>query len=113
MRLRAFAKINLDLRILGKRPDGYHELRTVFQAIDWFDEIEIEAADRFVFSATEGPQDETNLVVRAVRAFERAANRTARVSIRLAKNIPSGAGLGGGSSDAAVTFMGLQKFYNT
>jgi 4-diphosphocytidyl-2-C-methyl-D-erythritol kinase len=112
MRLRAFAKINLDLRILGKRPDGFHELRTVFQSIDWFDEIEINQASRFSFRASDGPQDETNLVVRAVRAFEGAAGRKVSVSIRLSKNVPSGAGLGGGSSDAAATFIGLQRLYS-
>ena len=73
MRLRAFAKINLDLRILGKRPDGFHELRTVFQTIDWFDEIDLDSANSFSFTTNEGPADESNLVVRAVRAFESAA----------------------------------------
>src|SRR5262249_54130874 len=107
MQLRAFAKINLDLNILGKRSDGFHELRTIFQSIDWFDEIEIEPSSRFSFSASQGPQDETNLVVRAVRSFEAAANVTANVSIKLTKNVPSGAGLGGGSSDAAATIIGL------
>ncbi len=70
MLLHAFAKVNLGLRVLGKRPDGYHELRTVFQSIDWCDDIRIESSERFQFSASEGPQDESNLVVRAVRAFE-------------------------------------------
>jgi 4-diphosphocytidyl-2-C-methyl-D-erythritol kinase len=111
MRLRAFAKINLDLRILGKRPDGFHELRTVFQTIDWFDEIDVNLANTFTFKTNAGPQDETNLVVRAVRAFESAAQQPANVAIYLKKNIPSGAGLGGGSADAAVTFLGLQKLY--
>src|SRR5262245_65918350 len=110
MLLRAFAKINLDLRILGKRPDGYHEIRTVFQTIDWFDEIRIVSAPQFEFSASHGPQDETNLVVRAVRAFEICAKLKAGVSIRLTKNIPSGEGLGGGSADEAVTFLGLDRF---
>jgi 4-diphosphocytidyl-2-C-methyl-D-erythritol kinase len=111
MLLRAFAKINLDLRILGKRQDGYHEVRTVFQAIDWFDEIRVVANSRFEFWASHGPQNETNLVVRAVRAFEKCAKLKAEVSIRLTKNIPSGAGLGGGSADAAVTFLGLERFF--
>jgi 4-diphosphocytidyl-2-C-methyl-D-erythritol kinase len=111
MLLRAFAKINLDLRILGKRQDGYHEIRTVFQTIDWFDEIRIAAASQFEFWASHGPQNETNLVVRAVRAFEKCAKLKAEVSIRLTKNIPSGAGLGGGSADAAVTFLGLERFF--
>src|SRR5262245_59308265 len=111
MLLRAFAKINLDLRILGKRQDGYHEIRTLFQTIDWFDEIRIDAAPKFEFSASHGPQDETNLVVRAVRGFERLTGLKAGVSIHLTKNIPSGGGLGGGSADAAVTFLGLERFW--
>ena len=73
MLLRAFAKINLDLKILGRRSDGYHEIRTVLQTIDWYDEIRIEPANRFEFEARGAPGDETNLIVRAVREFERAA----------------------------------------
>jgi 4-diphosphocytidyl-2-C-methyl-D-erythritol kinase len=111
MLLRAFAKINLDLRILGRRDDGYHELRTVFQAIDWYDEILIEPAKHFEFSAPGTPEDETNLVVRAVRAYERLAGITANVRVQVTKNVPVGRGLGGGSADAAVTFIGLQRMY--
>jgi 4-diphosphocytidyl-2-C-methyl-D-erythritol kinase len=111
MLLRAFAKINLDLRILGRRDDGYHEIKTIFQAVDWCDEILMEPASRFEFSAPGAPEDETNLVVRAVRAYERLAGMTANVRIHVKKNIPIGRGLGGGSSDAAVTFIGLQRLY--
>jgi 4-diphosphocytidyl-2-C-methyl-D-erythritol kinase len=111
MLLRAFAKINLDLRILGRRADGFHEIRTTYQTIDWCDEIEIDHAPRFEFIASDGPQDETNLVVRAVRLFEQSLGREATLRIRLTKNIPSGAGLAGGSADAAVTLMGLQRLY--
>ena len=111
MRLRAFAKINLDLRILGRRSDGYHELKTIFQAVDWHDEILVEPADRFEFSAPGTPEDETNLVVRAVRAYERLAGIKANVRITVKKNIPVGRGLGGGSSDAAVTVIGLQRMF--
>src|SRR3989442_13081716 len=111
MLLRAFAKINLDLRILGRRDDGYHELRTIFQAIDWYDEILMEPAKRFEFSASGPPEDETNLVVRAVRAYEQLAGITANVRLHLKKNIPVGRGLGGGSSDAAITFIGLQRLF--
>ena len=111
MLLRAFAKINLDLRILGRRDDGYHELRTIFQAVDWYDEILIEPAKRFEFSAPGTPEDETNLVVRAVRAYERLAGITANVRVQVTKNVPVGRGLGGGSADAAVTFIGLQRMY--
>jgi 4-diphosphocytidyl-2-C-methyl-D-erythritol kinase len=111
MLLRAFAKINLDLRVLGRRDDGYHELKTIFQAVDWCDEIQLEPSARFEFSAPGTPEDETNLVVRAVRAYERLAGITANVRIEVRKSIPTGRGLGGGSSDAAVTFIGLQRLY--
>jgi 4-diphosphocytidyl-2-C-methyl-D-erythritol kinase len=111
MLLRAFAKINLDLRILGRRPDGYHELKTIFQAIDWHDEIRLEPAAQFEFSAPGTPEDESNLVVRAVRAYERLAGIEANVRISVTKNIPVGRGLGGGSSDAAVTIIGLQRMF--
>lgn len=111
MLLRAFAKINLDLRIHGRRTDGYHEVQTVLQTIDWFDELYVERARCFRFEASEGPQDESNLVVRAVRAYERLAGVTADVQIRLVKHVPIGRGLGGGSADAAVMFMGLQRLF--
>src|SRR5205085_1332791 len=83
MLLRAFAKINLDLRILGRRDDGYHEVKTILQTIDWYDEIHVSRADRFHFSGPGTPEDETNLVVRAVRAYERLSNSPAPVDIRL------------------------------
>jgi 4-diphosphocytidyl-2-C-methyl-D-erythritol kinase len=83
MLLRAFAKINLDLRVLGRRGDGYHEIKTIFQAVDWYDEILMEPALRFQFSAPGTPEDETNLVVRAVRAYEQLAGITANVRIRV------------------------------
>jgi 4-diphosphocytidyl-2-C-methyl-D-erythritol kinase len=111
MLLRAFAKINLGLRILGRRDDGYHEIRTVLQTIDWFDEIHLSGAEQFHFSGPGTPEDETNLIVRAVRAYERVSSAPAPVSIQLVKNIPVGRGLGGGSSDAATTFMGLQRMF--
>ena len=115
MLLRAFAKINLDLKILGRRPDGYHEIRTILQTIDWYDEIRIEPADTFQFASLGRPLGDAssagNLVVRAVREFERASGRSVRAHIELTKNIPAGAGLGGGSADAAVTLMGLRQMY--
>ena len=111
MLLRAFAKINLDLHILGRREDGYHEVQTTLQTIDWWDEIHIARANRFHFSGPGTPQDETNLIVRAVRAYERLSGAEAPVAIHLIKNIPVGRGLGGGSSDAAVTLMGLQRMF--
>ena len=111
MLLRAFAKINLDLRVLGRRDDGYHEIKTIFQAVDWYDEIVMESAAKFEFSAPGTPEDDTNLVVRAVRAYEKLSGMPANVRIQLKKNIPVGRGLGGGSADAAVTFIGLQRLF--
>jgi len=115
MLLRAFAKINLDLKILGRRTDVYREIRTILQTIDWYDEIRIEPADTFQFVSAglplEPANDASNLVVRAVREFERATGVTVHAHVELVKNIPAGAGLGGGSADAAVTFMGLQQMY--
>jgi 4-diphosphocytidyl-2-C-methyl-D-erythritol kinase len=111
MQLRASAKINLDLRVLGKRDDGYHEVRTILQTIDWSDDISIEPAQRFEFVAHGVGGGEDNLVVKASREFERLTGVTASVRIELTKHVPMGAGLGGGSSDAAATLLGLQKFF--
>lgn len=112
MQLQAFAKINLDLRILGRRDDGYHEVRTVLQTIDWSDDIRIESADHFEFIEHGMDAGETNLVVRAVRAFEGLTGQQVKARIELVKRVPAGAGLGGGSADAAVTMLGLQRLYN-
>ncbi len=108
---RAFAKLNEELRVLGRRPDGYHEVRTVLQTIDLADEIRVVPAAGFRFTTTSGPADESNLVVRAVRAFEEATGIEVRLDIHLTKHVPHGAGLGGGSADAAVTLMGLARWY--
>jgi 4-diphosphocytidyl-2-C-methyl-D-erythritol kinase len=111
MTWRAFAKVNEELRVLGRRPDGYHEVLTVLRTIDLADEMRVAPAPDFRFSTTAGPVGETNLVVRAVRAFERATGTEVRLDIRLAKSIPAGAGLGGGSADAAVTLLGLRRWF--
>lgn len=109
MQLQAFAKINLDLRVLGRRDDGYHEVRTILQTIDWADEIQIEPASAFDFIAHGIEAGEDNLVVRAVRTFEELTGETVRARIALFKHVPAGAGLGGGSSDAAVTLLALLR----
>jgi 4-diphosphocytidyl-2-C-methyl-D-erythritol kinase len=111
MRLQAFAKINLDLRVLGRRDDGYHEIRTILQTIDWADELHIEPAEHFEFVAHGIEGGEDNLVVKAVRAFEAVTAEPVRARIELFKRIPAGAGLGGGSADAAVTFLGLKRLF--
>jgi len=111
VKLLAFSKINLDLKILGRRDDGYHEVRTLLQTIDWADDIQIEAADRFEFIEHGVEAGESNLVVKAVRGFEDLTGEAVRARIELRKNVPAGAGLGGGSADAAVTMLGLQRLY--
>lgn len=108
------AKLNLMLRITGRRADGYHELQTVFQFID--------LADRLYFdSRSDGlvtRQDENNgiaadddLVVRAARLLQQTSGTSSGVAIRLEKHIPMGAGLGGGSSDAATTLVALNRLW--
>jgi 4-diphosphocytidyl-2-C-methyl-D-erythritol kinase len=115
--VRAHAKINLDLRVLGPRPDGYHELRTVFQSIALHDVVECVARDGplAIECETAGvPLDSSNLVWRATEALWRALRRPARardVVIRLQKNIPLQAGLGGGSADAAATLIALARLW--
>ena len=116
--IRAHAKINLDLRVLGPRPDGYHELRTVFQSIALHDVIECVPRDGpfAIDCATAGvPLDRSNLVWRAAEALWRALRRPAQlrdVVIRLHKNIPLQAGLGGGSADAAATLIALARLWS-
>jgi len=117
IRLLAPAKINLFLHVVGRRPDGYHLLESAFELIDWFDQIEL--------SLTQGPDIqrqgdlcsplEADLAVRAARALQatpawRAKGQPGAV-ISVAKAIPSGAGLGGGSSDAATTLIGLNRLW--
>lgn len=115
--VRAHAKINLDLRVLGTRPDGFHELRTVFQAVALHDVVEcVEREGPFALECDVAgvPIDGTNLVWRAAEALWRSIRRTgppANVMVRLTKRIPLQAGLGGGSSDAAATLIGLVRLW--
>lgn len=105
----AYAKLNLSLKVVGRRPDGYHELRTVFQSIDLADQLDLE------FHPGRGKQVELassleiadNLVARAARALMDAASIRGTLHCRLTKRIPMGAGLGGGSSNAAAVLLAL------
>jgi 4-diphosphocytidyl-2-C-methyl-D-erythritol kinase len=108
-RLAACAKLNLDLRVLHKRPDGYHELRTVFQTISLADRIGVAfTPGRRTTIALESATDiPDNLVVRAAELVMEAAKATGRVEFRLTKRIPMGGGLGGGSTDAAAVLLAL------
>lgn len=109
VRLRSLAKINLDLRVLHKRADGFHELRTVFQTISLADTIviEYEPAQRTVLELDDPLAIPDNLVLRAARATLDAMKVRARVQFRLQKRIPMGGGLGGGSSNAAAVLLAL------
>ncbi len=112
----AFAKINLSLEVVGRRPDGYHELRTVFQTVSLADTLHfsrLETSDiRLECDRPELATDERNLVVRAARALQAAAGVTRGAAIRLEKRIPMEAGLGGGSSDAGATLLALRRLWN-
>jgi 4-diphosphocytidyl-2-C-methyl-D-erythritol kinase len=116
VRLPAFAKINLRLEILGKRADGYHELRTIFQTITLHDQLRLRAAKlrgiHLVVRGNEALSQEAiqkNLVYRAVEALQRELKIRGGVEIELRKRIPAGRGLGGGSSDAAAALVGYLR----
>ena len=117
IRISAFAKVNLRLEVLGKRPDGYHELRTVFHTVSLRDTLrfrwrrapgialQIQGNDQLSQEAVE-----KNLVYRAVDALKQELKITAGVEILLKKTMPAGRGLGGGSSDAAAALLGYLQF---
>ena len=109
VKIRSLAKINLDLRVLHKRDDGYHELRTVFQTISLADTIEIEftPAKRTMLAIDDDHQIPNNLVLLAAQAALDRMKIQAHVRFRLRKKIPMGAGLGGGSSNAAAVLLAL------
>ena len=110
------AKINLGLHIHKKREDGFHELETILQMVTWFDELQLEGTCEKVelFCDTpEIPNDETNLVVKAARLLQKHfPGRCAGVNITLKKSIPSGAGLGGGSGNAAGVLLALNHLWD-
>jgi 4-diphosphocytidyl-2-C-methyl-D-erythritol kinase len=114
IRLRAFAKINLGLKLLARRPDGFHEIRTIYQTIALHDRLEIslrKAAEgiRFECDNPEIPSGDENLVYRACDLWRRVTGFRGGVYARLEKVIPAGSGLGGASSDAAATLEGLER----
>jgi 4-diphosphocytidyl-2-C-methyl-D-erythritol kinase len=113
--LPSFAKINWVLEILGKRPDGYHELRTLLQTISLADELSFTSSSRgieIVASDPDLPCDETNLAHRAAKLLGDFTGIDRGVRITINKRIPLAGGLGGGSSNAAVTLLALQKLWN-
>ena len=115
IRLPSFAKINLSLRVLGKRPDGYHEISTTLQTISLHDDLLFErnVSGEISLSCDEPgiPLGADNLVVQAARALKNHYSTDAGADIRLHKRIPAKAGLGGGSSNAAVTLLALNQLW--
>ena len=108
--VRAPAKVNLFLRVLGRRADGYHDLRTLFQSIDVFDDVSVELGGTEIELEIDGPDlgpVSENLAYRAASTYRAAAGLEDGVRIALRKRIPAGAGLGGGSSDAAAVLSCL------
>ena len=110
--LPARAKLNLDLEVLRRRKDGFHDIRTTFQQIELHDLLEFGRAGETTFTS-EGfkVDDHNNSVLKAQQALERAAGRTLPTRIHLHKRIPPGSGMGGASSDAATTLKALKAMY--
>ena len=111
---KAHAKINLGLKILGRRPDGYHEILSLAQCMDLADTLHIESAssDQLTCTIDQLSTGPDNLVCRAVDAFRTRLDRPVQYfRIHLEKNIPMGAGLGGGSADAAAVLRALNRLY--
>ena len=112
--VKAPAKINLFLRVVGRRPDGYHEIESFMQKVELADQLHIFAeGDKITLSCpgTDLPEDEGNLVFRAAQLFFKTTGIQPGVRIVLEKNIPVAAGLGGGSSDAAAALLGLNDLF--
>jgi 4-diphosphocytidyl-2-C-methyl-D-erythritol kinase len=116
MVVRSFAKVNLGLEVVRRRPDHYHDIRTLFQSIDLADGIELEPVPdgriRLEGDDPSIPWDETNLVFRAARLLQEMSGTAAGAFIRVTKSIPAGTGLGGGSSNAALALYGLNRLWS-
>jgi 4-diphosphocytidyl-2-C-methyl-D-erythritol kinase len=112
--LPAPAKLNLMLHILGRRADGYHELQTLFQFLDFGDELGFALrpdGEIHLHTPIDGVPHDSNLIVRAARLLQQHANCTLGADIWLDKRLPMGGGIGGGSSDAATTLLGLNHLW--
>ncbi|EKS68857.1 MULTISPECIES: 4-(cytidine 5'-diphospho)-2-C-methyl-D-erythritol kinase [Caballeronia] len=108
------AKLNLFLHITGRRPDGYHSLQTVFQLLDWGDHLHFRRRDDGVImrkTDVPGVPEEHDLVVRAARLLQHHTRTKFGAEIEIDKRLPMGAGLGGGSSDAATTLLALNRLW--
>ena len=115
VRVTAQAKVNLTLEVLGRRDDGYHELRSVFAAVDLADRVRVATADRLDVQVRPDPGAPAGreLTMRAVTALADALGRSPHAHVRVAKRIPVSAGLGGGSSDAGATLRALARLWRS
>ena len=114
MKILSPAKINLFLQILGKRPDGYHDLITLMCCIGLYDTVSLTFGGKDITVSCDHPdvpEDETNLAFGAARLFFKKVKKNEGVTISIKKKIPVAAGLGGGSSNAAAVFLGLNRYY--
>jgi 4-diphosphocytidyl-2-C-methyl-D-erythritol kinase len=111
--VKSFAKINLGLLITGKRADGYHTLETLFAPINWYDTIEFSESETISMSCTNVnlPVDDDNLCIRAAKSLQNFSGTRKGVAMKLLKQVPFGAGLGGGSSDAATVLRVLNDLW--
>ena len=114
LKIKAYAKINIGLNVIFKRQDGYHNIETIFYPIKLCDNLTIKQSDNFAFTTNdkELTSRSDNLIIKAKKRLEEESGRKINVHIHLEKNIPIGGGLGGGSSDAASTLTGLNKFFD-
>ena len=115
-RFPAPAKLNLFLHVVGRRPDGYHLLQTVFRFLDYGDEIGLAVREDGVIrrtTALEGVPEDSDLCVRAARLLQQRSGSRFGVDIELVKRLPMGGGLGGGSSDAATVLVALNRLWGT
>jgi 4-diphosphocytidyl-2-C-methyl-D-erythritol kinase len=115
LKIKSFAKINLGLEVLGKRADGYHDLRTLYQSVNLFDQLTFKpgGGEGIVLGGSDSriPWDERNLIFRAAAELKKRFGIARGIEIWVDKNIPSGQGLGGGSSNAAVTLYALNRLW--
>lgn len=112
IKVKSPAKINIGLNIIRKREDRFHDLETIFYPLNLYDEITFTKSDSFSFTSNDDllNKEPTNLIIKAKEELERVTGKTLNIKIELRKNIPIGAGLGGGSSNAAITLITLNSF---
>ena len=112
MEINSYAKINLGLHILSKRQDGYHNIITVFQEVDFYDQISIKKSENFIFETNvEWLDKKNNTCIQAFNATKEKFPNISNIKINLIKNIPPGAGLGGGSSNGTSTLKGINELF--